>query len=315
MAVLLTGATGFVGAWVTRKLLERGHDVVGFDLAPNPGRLGEVAASPRLRLLQGDVSHADDLMAAFGHGDVDCVIHTAAALPPVSETEPRIAVRVNIQGTNNVFEVARQFGVRRVVYASSIVVHGDQPDHGDDAIDEEAPLNPLSVYAYTKQTNEFMARIYARDYAMDIRGLRISTVFGYGRKAGRSAEVSRLVSLPAEGRPVTVRLSRHETSALIYHADTAETLVRLCFAETLSRDVYLSGCHTATLEEAAEMVRRFLPQARIDFDEAGGRLPHVYRIDCRRIERDLGFELPSLESRLRDHINEGRRAMGLAEVG
>lgn len=310
--ILVTGGTGFIGSRTTQRLLARGESVVCFDAHPDPGRLGTASAHQHLQIVQGDISRPDDLVAAIRQHRVERIIHTAAVL---SQAEPRAAIRVNVDGTGNVFEAARHSGIARVVYASSMVVYGHQWDHGAKTLDEDAPLHPHTFYAHTKQMNEATADAYTKGFGLDCRGLRIGAPFGPGGQTGRpGAEVTRLVSLTAVGTPIGIRLARGESPPSVYVDDIAEIFVRLCFAGTLTRPVYLCSVTAVPIDDVARMVQRLLPGAEISFVEPGEKITLPYRIDASRLEADIDYRLPAMETRLRDHINEVRRAHGLPEV-
>ncbi len=315
MTVMVTGGAGFIGARVTRRLRERGEPVVCFDAASHPRRLASLRTDPGLRIVHGDVGRFEDVVAAVADNRVERVIHCAALMMPVVEEEPRLAMRVNVMGATNVFEAARRCGVRRVVYASSIGVYGDQPEYGDGAVNEDALLNPNTIYGYTKQINEAVARKYTERFGLDCRALRPCSVFGYGREAGRSAEVARVISRAAVDGAVEARQGREQSACLIYVEDIAELFVRLGLAAALSHDVYVSGGSEATLGEVADIVKSLLPEADITYAANPETYEHVYIVDSSRIEKDLQYTLPPLEERIRDHINEARRDHGLPEVG
>ena len=122
MSVMVTGGTGFIGNRIIRKLLERGEEVVCFDLAPPRGNLAQYL--DRITMYRGDITQLPQLMEAVNALGVKRIIHMAALLPPDTEERPHFAMQVNIGGTNNVFEAARWCGIERVVYASSIAVYG-----------------------------------------------------------------------------------------------------------------------------------------------------------------------------------------------
>src|ERR1700733_2315386 len=157
MTILVTGGAGFIGSRVTRKLLERGEKVVCLDLAPDAARFGQYPERESLKIVRGDVTRFDDVVNAFACNKIDRVIHVAALVTTDIEADPRLGIRVNIDGTSNVFEACRYFGCKRVVYASSIAVYGDQSEHGDVEIDEDNLLRPSTLYGYSKQLNEIMA--------------------------------------------------------------------------------------------------------------------------------------------------------------
>lgn len=313
--ILVTGGTGFIGSRITVNLLARGESVVAFDARPAPSRLGSYQSHPALRIAEGDIAQLDDLLAVMRAHDVDRVIHTAALLRGPIDREPRLGVRVNVVGTTNVFEAARYLNVRRVVYASSTVVHGNQSDHGTAAVNEDSPLYPRTLYAYTKIMNEMMGRRYLEGLGLDCRGLRVCTPVGYGRDdLGAGGTVSRVVAAAARGEHAQIPYNEEETPPYVYVDDEAEIFVRLCFADGLTRPVYISSATPITLREIAAIVRGYLPEASIAFDGAGGSIGLVHRIDGRRLEAEIGYTLPPVEQRILDHINVVRAADGLPPV-
>ena len=203
MTIMVTGGTGFIGARIIRKLLERGQDVVSFDLAPpRPTLDSRMNAVP---LYRGDVTDMAHLMEAVNTHKVSRIIHLAALLPPASENRPGHGLHVNIQGANNVFEVARWASIERVVYASSIAVYGVQDTFGQHPINEDDPANPVNVYGMTKAVNDFAAAKYIDMYGLDLRGIRICTVFGHGRFTGMTGLIGGLLmSNPAVGKPIDI---------------------------------------------------------------------------------------------------------------
>lgn len=306
MSVLVTGAAGLIGATIVRKLLAWGEPVVALDRTLNTGRLDDLLAAEAVTPLQIDITDAaalDDAVAANG---VKRIIHTAAALPPASEDNPRLGFDVNITGTNNIFDAAVTHDVQRVVYPSSISTYRDQSDYGDTVLDEESRQDPFSIYGVTKLANEFAARSYARNAGLDCRGLRICTVFGHGRLTGRSAAASAMISRAAVGDAYTCPVIAEQTSAYIYVEDVADLMVRTAFADRLQRDVYCVGSHRASLGDIAEIVRGFVPEADISFASDAAGFPQINRMSGARLDADLGYTMPPLADRIRDQINTAR---------
>lgn len=313
--ILVTGGTGFIGSRITRRLLKREEGVVCFDARPDVGRLGAAAEHSSLRVVEGDIVHLDELTAAIQRHGVRRVIHTAAVLTVACQTDPVFGIRVNVVGTANVFEASRQAHVERVVYASSLVVHGSQWDHGERTLTEDAPLVPHTFYADTKVMNERTADAYTKAFGLDCRGLRIGAPFGPGGQTGRpGAEVTRLAALAAVGTPITIQLARAESPPSTYVDDIAEILIRLSTATRLSRPVYLCSVSTVAIDHIGRMVQDLLPHTEIAFADQGAKVTLPYRIDAGRLEADIGYRLPPMETRLRDHINVVRRAKGLPEL-
>ena len=308
MSVMVTGGTGFIGNRIIRKLVERGEEVVCFDLAPPRANLEPYL--DRIKVYRGDVTQVPQLLEACHTHGVHRIVHMAALLPPDTEDRPHLGMLVNIQGTNNVFEVARWTGIQRVVYASSIAVYGVQDTFGDRPLNEDDLAAPINMYGMTKAANDFAAGKYRDNYGLDIRGIRICTVFGHGRVTGMTGMIGGLmVSLPAIGQPVSMAFDPMEASPMIHAEDAAEIFVEAALKEDLRHNVYISGGHLATIQDMADAVREFIPDASIT---TGDRpVPHVYLVDNSRMLADIGYEMPPLRVRVLEHINDARREAGL----
>jgi UDP-glucose 4-epimerase len=311
MSIMVTGGTGFIGNRIIRKLVERGEDVVCFDLAPPRSNLAPYL--DRIQFYRGDVTQIPHLLEAVKTHNVHKIIHMAALLPPDTEDRPHFGMLVNIQGTNNVFEVARWTGVQRVVYASSIAVYGVQETFGERPVNEDDLPAPINIYGMTKAANDFAAAKYRANYGLDLRGVRICTVFGHGRVTGMTGMIGGLmVSLPAVGKPVAMDFHPQEASPMIHAEDAAELFVQVALGEQLNHHIYISGGHLATIADMADAVRSFIPDAQIT---TGDRpVPHVYLVDNSRMLADVGYEMPPLRTRVLEHINDARQEAGMPPI-
>ena len=311
MAVMVTGGTGFIGNRIIRKLIERGEEVVCFDLAPPRSNLAPYL--DRIRMYRGDVTQLPHLLEAINTHKVHKIIHMAALLPPDTEDRPHHAMQVNIGGANNVFEAARWTGIERVVYASSIAVYGVQDTFGERPINEDDLNDPINVYGMTKSVNDFSAKRYADRYGLDLRGIRICTVFGHGRVTGMTGMIGGLmVSLPAIGQPVAMPFDEAELSPMIHAEDAAEIFVRAVLAGQLNHRVYISGGNLATIKDMADTVRSIIPDAQITTGDQ--KVPHVYLVDNSRMLADIGYEIAPLRRRVLDHINDARAEAGMDSI-
>ncbi|MCA1749972.1 MAG: NAD-dependent epimerase/dehydratase family protein [Parasphingopyxis sp.] len=187
MAILVTGAAGFIGMHVAKALLARGDEVIGID---NLNDYYSVQLKEdRLAELEGDgfafekVDFADHqaLDASLGGKDFDRIVHLGAqAGVRYSLTHPRAYIRSNIDGHLNLLELARHRQSAHMVYASSSSVYGgntDYPFRVEDRVD-----HPISLYAATKKSDELMSETYAHLYRIPLTGLRFFTVYGpWGR--------------------------------------------------------------------------------------------------------------------------------------
>ena len=175
MSVLVIGATGFIGPRLIRRLIARGETVVGMDLNPAAVPYGEVAIGAPV--VRGDVTQFEDVMRTVLDVKPERVINLAYGLG-AGEGNPHQVMRLDILGMDNCFEAARLGGVKRVVYASSVAVSGQQENFGSRAATEDDPTYGTSQYAMHKIFNEFQARKYIKNYGMSITGIRPANVTG-----------------------------------------------------------------------------------------------------------------------------------------
>ncbi len=312
MSIMVTGGTGFIGNRIVRKLVERGEEVVCFDLAAPRANLEPYL--DRVQVYRGDITQVPHLLEAVNTHGVRKIIHMAALLPPDTEDRPHFGMLVNIQGTNNVFEVARFTGLERVVYASSIAVFGVQDTFGERPVNEDDLSAPVNVYGMTKAANDFAAGKYIDRYGLDLRGVRICTVFGHGRVTGMTGIIGGLMmSLPAVGKPISMPFHQDELSPMIHAEDAAEIFVRAALSDGLNHRVYISGGHLCTIREMADIVREFIPDAQITTGDQA--VPHIYLVDNSRMLADIGYELAPLRVRVLEHINDARREAGMDPIG
>jgi len=211
MRILVTGGAGFIGSHLCEALLRRGDAVVVLDnfdpfypRSEKEANLRAVrAAAPReesLRIVEGDIRRPEDLDRAFA-GGIDAVVHLAAlaGVRPSLEQPARYA-EVNIGGTTAVLEAMRRHGPRRLVFASSSSVYGNNrkvPFAEDDCVDF-----PISPYAATKKAGELLCHSYHHLFGFQIACLRFFTV--YGPRQRPDLAIRKFARLLLAGRPIEI---------------------------------------------------------------------------------------------------------------
>lgn len=185
---LVTGGAGFIGFHLSKRLLEAGATVIGFDnlndyydVNLKYSRLEVLKKQEKYKFVKGDLANKGDVNALFDEYKPDIVVNLGAqAGVRYSIDNPQAYIDSNIVGFFNILEACRHFGTEHLVYASSSSVYGNQektPFSTDDNVD-----HPISLYAATKKSNELMAYTYSHLYGIPATGLRFFTVYGtYGR--------------------------------------------------------------------------------------------------------------------------------------
>lgn len=312
MAILVTGGKGYVGAVVIRKLLARGQEVVCLDLKTTPGRLGDDAN--RVTMLDGGISSVEELVKVIREHKIDRIFHSVFFMSALGNAEQiHQEISVMIMGTATVYEAARLTDIKRVVFPSSIHYYGPQWLHGEVILNEDSPSLAETIYGIGKKMNETVAYTFNMRAKMNIISLRLPAVYGPGARIG-----ARGVNIPAVecavGKPAVLPYPAAEKVCMAHIDDVAEALVTALLADNIRHLVYNIGGHIVSYWELASLVKEFLPDAQISFNEAGGKTDLAYLIDWSRIKEEFGFEHRDLREGYLDLINVTRREAGLPEI-
>jgi UDP-glucuronate 4-epimerase len=229
--ILVTGAAGFIGFHLARRLCEAGRDVLGYDsvndyydVSLKEARLRQLAAYPNFQFIRADLADRDTLDRAFTDFQPQAVVNLGAqAGVRYSLTNPHSYVHSNLNGFINVLEACRHHAVGHLVYASSSSVYGankTMPFSVHQNVD-----HPLSLYAATKKANELMAHTYAHLYGLPCTGLRFFTVYGpWGRP---DMALFKFTQAIYEGRPIDVFNHGLMKRDFTYIDDIVEAVARL----------------------------------------------------------------------------------------
>jgi UDP-N-acetylglucosamine 4-epimerase len=218
---LVTGGAGFIGSEICISLIKANHQVLAFDnlSSGNLDNLREIISDPNFLFQEGDVRNYDEVLKAVSGQDF--VIHEAALVSvPRSIEEPVLNNEINVSGFLNVLEAARVCKVKRVVYASSSAVYGDNPDP---LKSEERLGNVISPYALSKLTDETYASLYTRIYHLETVGLRYFNVYGEKQDPGSvySGVISIFFDRVLKNAPITIYGDGGATRDFIYVSDVA----------------------------------------------------------------------------------------------
>jgi UDP-glucuronate 4-epimerase len=231
MRILVTGAAGFIGYHTAARLLDQGHEVIGFDnLSPyydvslKEARLNRLRGRNNFRFLQADLADRTIVEATFAEERPERVIHLAAqAGVRYSLDQPHSYISSNVAGFLHVLEGCRHHGVEYLVYASTSAVYGANRKLPFDVSD--GTDHPVSLYGATKKTNELMAHSYAHLFGLPVTGLRFFTVYGpWGRPDMSLFLFTRKI---LAGEPIPVFNYGHHARDFTYIDDVVEGVVRV----------------------------------------------------------------------------------------
>ncbi|MGP3791797.1 SDR family NAD(P)-dependent oxidoreductase [Pseudomonas sp. B392_1p] len=243
--ILITGGAGFIGSNLADALLARGYAVRVLDNLSTGKHANLQLEHPRLSLIEGDVADAAVVRQALQ--GCQAVVHLAAvASVQASVDDPVGTHQSNLVGTLNLCEAMREQGVRRVVFASSAAVYGNNGE--GEAIDEDTAKAPLTPYAADKLASEYYLDFYRRQHGLEPAIFRFFNIFG--PRQDPSSPYSGVISIFTEraqkGLPISVFGDGEQTRDFVYVGDLVEVLVQALEAETLEAGAVNLGLSRAT---------------------------------------------------------------------
>jgi UDP-N-acetylglucosamine 4-epimerase len=227
---LITGAAGFIGSNLVEAVLRLGYEVRGLDNLSNGKQenITDFLPHPMYEFIEGDIRDYETCLRACE--GVDYVLHQAAwGSVPRSIEMPLLYEEINIKGTLNMMEAARQSGVKKFVYASSSSVYGDDPNlpklEGQEG-------NVLSPYALTKKVNEEYGRLYTQLYGLDTYGLRYFNVFGRRQNpnGAYAAVIPKFIKQLLNDEQPTINGDGSQSRDFTYIENVIEANMKACLA-------------------------------------------------------------------------------------
>jgi nucleoside-diphosphate-sugar epimerase len=293
MRTLVTGAQGCIGSWVVRRLIEQGHEVVTFDVNESLARL-EMISSPeivaKVDRRVGRIEETETVKNLIRDEEITHIVHLAAVLMPFCQKNPVQGGLINVIGTLNIFEAARDLGKQtRIVYASSSAVWGPTDEYGEGPLTEDLPLKPATHYGVFKAANEGNARNFYSSDGISSIGLRPWTVFGPGRDAGLTADPTLAMRAVARKQPFQMRLSGHMD--LQYVRDVADIFIQCLFSETPGAHVFNLRGEVVEMEQLRRMLDEIRPGAAQLISVSGPEVPVAYRMSDEALVKTVG-EIP-----------------------
>ena len=286
--VLVIGGAGYIGSGLLVKLLNRGHKVRVLDLlfyGTEPIR--SVLNHPNLEIVQADFRRVDQLVSCMQ--GVDAVIHLGAIVgDPACALNRDLTIEVNLMATRTIAEVAKGYGIRRFIFASTCSVYG--ANENEELLTEDSPLNPVSLYAVSKLASEKVLMDLASD-TFSPTCLRFSTIYGLSGRTRFDLVVNLLTAKAVMDGEITVQGGDQWRPFL--HVDDAALAILHTLESPLPvihKEVFNVGSdeQNRTIQQIGEMVQQMVPSAAlINMGSGGDR--RDYKASFGKIRRELGF--------------------------
>jgi UDP-glucose 4-epimerase len=301
LAILITGGSGLIGTYVIKELLTRGEEVIVYDLKPT-------VDMTETRFIQGTITDKKNLLSTCKKHDVDRIIHLAALLQFGCEQRPQDAIEVNVLGTFNLLEVAREIGAKRFVFASSGAVYGPV----EETVTEATPIFPgISLYGATKHLCEVLGTRYGRVYRLPFVALRYWGVYGPGEVSSPGmAEVFKRIESSILGKDVVVtEVGPEEKRHFTFVKDAAHATVLAMGAPLKDSRVFnIAGGDDSyvSFQEFYQTIKKLCPSAGNVLLQGKGQ--HRGKVDISAARRELGYEPKyTLEMGIQEDIKYWRR--------
>ena len=285
-AVLVLGGAGYIGSIVVRKLLDIGKRVRVLDrLIYGYGPLAAIREHPNLELQVGDCRNIQDMVASIR--DVESIIDLAAIVgDPACELDHQTTLEINFAATKMLIELAKGFGINRMIFASSCSVYGAT----DAIVDENSSVHPISLYGQTKVDSE-EALLLARGDNFHPVILRFATIFGYSYRPRFDLVVNLLTAKACMERKIII-FNGDQWRPFIHVQDVAEGILQVLAAplDLVGGQVYNLGDTRLnfTLSQLAERIQEIFPGTEIEHVENTDRRNYCVSFD--KIRNQLGFE-------------------------
>lgn len=317
MKLLITGGMGVNGAALARLLVSEGTRPVLLDNRKDLSLIGDI--KEHVDLIEGDILDPEGLAQVIANCQISHIAHLAALMPGPAEADPRLAMRVGVEGTVNVLEAARSHQIRRVVYTSSKAVYGEiVGEFGDPQfvpIREDHPKHPADLYGVIKVCCEELGGYYHERYGVEFVGLRFSSIYGPGKEArhGAYSFYGQLIETALAGEETVLAEGGDQRNDTVYVGDVARSILLALRAEGLKQWIFNIGTgRGSTPRQFAAVLKGIYPGAKIEIGPGPGTLGRAKQTYCifdvSAARDQLGYTPAySVEGGVRDYVDTVRR--------
>jgi UDP-glucose 4-epimerase len=312
MNVLITGGMGVNGAVTARLLVKEGLRPILMDNRMDVSLVRDI--KEKLEIVVGDVCSQRDLEKAVDDYQITHIAHLAALMPEPAEADPRLATKIGLAGTVNVFEVARAKNIKRVVFTSSKAAYGEIIDrHGPPQylpVHEDRARNPADLYGVIKVCCEELGKYYRNAYGLEFIALRYSTIYAPGKEVrhGALSFYGQLIEKARAGEKWVISEGGDQQNDTVYVGDVARSIYLALKAKPCDEWVFnISSGTASTPRDFLNVLSKIFPNHRVELgpgpSQLGRKKQSFCVFDISAAKKHLGYEPTyTVEEGVRDYV-------------
>lgn len=318
--ILITGGIGFIGYFLTKNLLEKGHEVIIYDAFLNyiPPLKSHYPYYLKYRLrdlqdkatvVRGDIRHRGQLIKTIKEFKPEIIVHLAAIpVATISDQYSEDATQINLNGTATVLETIRAVDfVKRFIYASSSFIYGN---FVYDPADENHPTSPIDVYGATKLAGEVLTKGFGKRFGIEYVIVRPSAVYGPTDANQRVTQI--FVEKAFRGEPLILENGGKDKVDFTYVTDAAQGLALACLHPQAKNETFnITRSEGRSAEDLAEILKNLVPGTKTIVEKSEKIRPKRGTLDISKAKKILGYQPKySLEEGMKKYV-EFVKATGL----
>ncbi len=285
----VTGATGCIGGWVVKNLVESGKEVSVLSRSGGLEKLRLIMDEKdiaKVAILKADLIDYDAMKSWIERRKVTKIIHLAAMQLPFCKADPRLGARVNVEGTVNIFEAAKACGITSLVYSSSTAVYGKTEDYGEEILRHDTEFLPHSHYGVYKIANEWSAKVYYESDGISSIGIRPYVVYGPLRDQGMTSTPTTAMKAVLKGEKY--HISYGGRFDFQYVDDTAKAFIQAADVDFSGAETFNLGGGSVTMDEVVSAIDKALPGAADLLSYTDSQLPFPPAAENIQLEKLIG---------------------------
>jgi len=291
MKVLITGGAGFIGSNIVEELVKSGHEVIVLDNFSLGNMSNLESVKNKITVVKGDIR--DEKLLEDISKDCDVISNQAAASSaPMFKTNLRESVETNVLGFTNILNAARKNDVKKVVFASTSSIYGNNPP----PLRENMDVCPPNFYSATKMNNEHMAKIFSQEYGLETIGFRYMSVYGPHEesKGGYANLVSQFLWSMKKNESPVVYGNGKQTRDFVFVKDVAQAnILAVNTTKKIFGEIFNVGTGKATsMNDMINLINKILRKniQPTHIENPVKNYIAVQLADISKIKSDLGFE-------------------------